>query len=367
MLPFSLVYSDGFYLDMGAHVFPGEKYSLVHARLLETNAATPQDFVAPDSISTEDVLRVHEKGYVDRLLHGTLHPEEIRRMELAYSKKLVDATLLGCGGTLLAARLALRDGVACCIGGGFHHAHPAHGEGFCILHDVAIALHRLIADHLIHTAMVIDLDVHQGNGTAAIFPPVPKNRDVILSGAKDTSPFSETSVQKDLPSRAERSEVEGPAFFHEQLAAGTLTGLATPSAEGIFTLSLHQLNNYPQLKPPSSIDVHLEDGTNDADYMAALDRALNIAIARHRPDLVIYIAGADPYIHDQLGGLALTIPGLRERDTRVFRFAQMNQLPIVGVYAGGYARDVKDTVAIHSNTVLAAAEVFHFQGQRVAD
>jgi acetoin utilization deacetylase AcuC-like enzyme len=326
MLPFSLVYSDGFYLDMGPHVFPGEKYSLVHARLLETRAASPPDFIAPEPIAREDLLRVHDAGYIDRLLHGTLDPVEIRRMELAYSKRLVDATLLGCGGTLLAARLALRDGVACCLGGGFHHAYPAHGEGFCILHDVAIALRRLMGDRAIRSALVIDLDVHQGNGTAAIFPP------------------------------------QGAVILSEQLSAGILMGSNRPSAERVFTLSLHQFNNYPGFKPPSSIDVHLNDGTEDAEYMSALDRALAIAIKRHRPDLVVYIAGADPYVHDQLGGLALTIKGLRERDARVFRFAQTNQLPIVSVYAGGYARDVNDTVTIHTNTVLAAADIFHFHG-----
>jgi len=324
MLPFALIYSDGFYLDMGPHVFPGEKYSLVHARLLETQAASPQDFIEPESIAGEDLLRVHDAGYIDRLLNGTLDPFEIRRMELAYSKRLVDATLLGCGGTLLAAQRALRDGVACSIGGGFHHAYPDHGEGFCILHDVAIALRRLMADRAIRSALVIDLDVHQGNGTAAIF----------------------------LPQKA--------AARREQLSAGLLTGSASPSAEGVFTISLHQFNNYPQLKPPSSIDVHLNDDTGDAEYLSALDRTLAIAIEQHRPDLVVYIAGADPYINDQLGGLALTIKGLRERDTHVFRFAQTNQLPIVSVYAGGYARDVNDTVTIHTNTILAAADVFHF-------
>jgi acetoin utilization deacetylase AcuC-like enzyme len=326
MLPFALIYSDGFYLDMGPHVFPGEKYSLVHARLLETRSASPQDFIEPKPIAREDLLRVHDPGYIDRLLNGTLDPFEIRRMELAYSKRLVDATLLGCGGTLLAAQLALRDGIACCIGGGFHHAYPAHGEGFCILHDVAVALRRLLADRAIRSALVIDLDVHQGNGTAAIFPP------------------------------------QNPVTLREQLPAGLLTGSASPSAEGVFSISLHQFNNYPQLKPPSSIDVHLDDGTRDADYLSALDRALAIAIERHRPDLVVYIAGADPYIHDQLGGLALTINGLRKRDTHVFRFAQTNQLPIVTVYAGGYARDVNDTVTIHTNTILAATDVFHFHG-----
>ncbi len=176
MLPFSLVYHDGFYLPLGAHVFPGEKYRLVHERLLTTGAAAESDFVRPQTIALEDVLRVHEAGYVERLINGTLSEAEILQMELPYSKALVDATLLGCGGTLQAARLALRDGAACSIGGGFHHAHADHGEGFCILHDVAIALARLLQDGAIERAMVIDLDVHDGNGTAAIFPPAGEHR-----------------------------------------------------------------------------------------------------------------------------------------------------------------------------------------------
>ena len=171
MLPFSLIYSDGFYLPLGGHVFPGEKYRLIHERLLDTRAATESDFVTPKTIAMDDVLRVHERGYVERLVGGTLSEEEILQTELPYSRALVDATLLGCGGTLEAAQLAMGDGVACAIGGGFHHAHRDHGEGFCILHDVAIALARLLRDGTIQRAMVIDLDVHDGNGTAAIFPP----------------------------------------------------------------------------------------------------------------------------------------------------------------------------------------------------
>src|ERR1700747_2863181 len=176
MLPFSLVYHDGFYLPLGAHVFPGEKYRLVHERLLETRAAGESDFLQPQTIAMEDVLRVHERGYVERLLNGTLFHEEILRKELPYSKALVEATMLSCGGTLEAARLALRNGAACSIGGGFHHAHPGHGEGFCILHDVAIALARLLHDGEIERAMGIDLDVHAGNGTAAVFPPASEHR-----------------------------------------------------------------------------------------------------------------------------------------------------------------------------------------------
>jgi acetoin utilization deacetylase AcuC-like enzyme len=325
MLPFSLVYDDGFYLPLGAHVFPGEKYKLVHLRLLETSAAAESDFVRPQAIALEDVLRVHEQEYVKRLIEGTLSEEEILQMELPYSKELIDATLLGCGGTLEAARLALRNGMACSIGGGFHHAHRGHGEGFCILHDVAIALARLLQDGQIERAMVIDLDVHDGNGTAAIFPPV---------GEKQRGP----------------------------LRYGVASGTMMPSAEGVFTLSMHQQNNYPAYKPPSSLDVPLADGTDDAEYLEVLERALEAAFARFRPQLIAYIAGADPYMEDKLGGLALTIEGLKRRDRMVFRTAQSVGAPVFSVYAGGYAMRVEDTVTIHTNTVLAAAEVFSFHG-----
>jgi acetoin utilization deacetylase AcuC-like enzyme len=328
MLPFSLVYHDGFYLPLGAHVFPGEKYGLIHERLLETGAATESDFARPEMVAMEDVLRVHDRGYIERLIDGTLSEKEILQMELPYSKTLVDATLLGCGGTLEAARLALRDGAACAIGGGFHHAHRDHGEGFCILHDVAIALARMRNDRAIERAMVIDLDVHDGNGTAAIFPPADEHR----RGSSGS------------------------------LRYGVASGSMMPSAEGVFTLSMHQQNNYPAYKPPSSLDVSLADGTDDAEYLEALERALDAAFAHFQPQLIAYVAGADPYAEDQLGGLALTIEGLKQRDRTVFRAAQLAGVPVFSVYAGGYARRVEDTVTIHANTVLAAAEIFSFHG-----
>jgi acetoin utilization deacetylase AcuC-like enzyme len=325
MLPFSLVYHHRFYLPLGTHVFPGEKYELIHRRLRETGTAAESDFVRPQTIAMEDVLRVHERGYIERLVNGTLADEEILRMELPYSKALVEATLLGCGGTLEAARLALRRGAACSIGGGFHHAHRGHGEGFCILHDVAIALARLLHDGEIERAMVIDLDVHDGNGTAAIFPPT-----------------------------GERPR--------ESLRYGMASGSMEPSADGVFTLSMHQQNNYPMYKPPSSLDVPLADGTDDAEYLEALEAALDTAFKHFRPQLIAYVAGADPYVEDKLGGLALTIDGLKQRDRTVFRAAQSAGAPIFSVYAGGYAMRVEDTVTIHANTVLAAAEVFSFHG-----
>jgi acetoin utilization deacetylase AcuC-like enzyme len=301
------------------------KYRLIRERLLKTGAAVESDFTTAETIAIEDVLRVHERGYVERLIAGTLSEEEIRQMELPYSREIVDATLLGCGGTLEAARLALRDGAACTIGGGFHHAHADHGEGFCILNDVAVALARLLHDGAIETAMVIDLDVHDGNGTAAIFPPAGERR-------------------------------------RETLRYGVASGSMMPSAAGVFTLSMHQQNNYPAYKPPSSLDVPLADGTDDAEYQEALEAALDAAFAHFRPQLIAYVAGADPYVDDKLGGLALTIDGLKQRDRTVFRAAQLAGAPVFSVYAGGYAKQVEDTVTIHTNTVLAAAEVLSFHG-----
>ncbi len=326
MVPFPLIYREGFYLPFGkAHVFPGVKYKLIRERLVATGMATEQSFTAAERIDIADVLRVHEAGYVDRLVNGTLAQSEIRRMELPYSKTLVEATLLGCGGTLLAARLALEHGVTISVGGGFHHAHSDHGEGFCMLHDVAIALRRLLHDDVVRRVLVVDLDVHHGNGTAAIFPPVD----------------SVTGVR-----------------LEEKVACGTLVGPAMPSAEGVFTLSMHQRKIYPAYKPPSSMDVHLDDGTADADYLSALDRTLALAFEQFTPELIAYVAGSDPYYDDKLGSLALTIDGLRKRDEMVFRSARQRGISIFSVYAGGYARKLEDTVTIHANTVLAAADVF---------
>jgi len=202
------------------------------------------------------------------------------------------------GGTIAAAQHALHDGFGCNLGGGFHHAYPGHGEGFCAIHDVAVALRRLQHDKNIQKAMVVDTDVHHGNGTAAIF-------------AKDDS---------------------------------------------VFTLSIHQENNYPALKPPSTIDLNMEDGVSDDEYLAALLPAVRRGLEKSRPDMLFYVGGADPYREDQLGGLALTLDGLKTRDRLVFQEARRRGIPVVTTLAGGYARRVEDTVQIHVNTVIAAHE-----------
>jgi acetoin utilization deacetylase AcuC-like enzyme len=322
MLPFKLIYSDDYFLPIGAHVFPAEKYKLIHDRLLATGIAEPNDFVEPKSATDDEISLAHTTEYVRKLRTGTLSPAEEMLMEIPYSKQLVDAFWLAAGGSIMAAESALRDSVAFNIGGGFHHAYPDHGEGFCMVHDVAVAIRRMQKDKKIERAMTVDCDVHQGNGTAAIFPP------------------SKASLNR-LPS--------------------ALPGTAKISSEAndsVFTISLHQANNYPAIKPPSSIDVNLPDGTTDEQYLQWLDNALSSGLRQFTPELICYIAGADPYREDQLGGLALTIDGLKKRDELLFKVAKARGIPVMVTYAGGYARRVEDTVTIHSNTVVAAKEIF---------
>ena len=319
--PFKIIYSDGYYLPIGAHVFPAEKYRLIHQRLLETGVAHPADFLEPLPASDDDIRLVHSESYVHKLLTGTLSAGEVQLMELPYSKQLVAAFWLAAGGSILAAQCALRDGVAFNIGGGFHHAFPDHGEGFCMIHDVAVAIRRMLKDGKISRAMTVDCDVHHGNGTAAIFPPA-------------------RNVANLLPS-------------------ATPGGTSIPSkGQSVYTISLHQQNNYPAVKPPSAIDVNLPDGTTDDQYLHWLDNALSSGLRQFTPELICYIAGADPYAQDQLGGLSLTIEGLKQRDLLVFKVARTRGIPVMVTYAGGYARHVEDTITIHCNTVAAAKEVF---------
>ena len=331
MLPFKLVYSDDYYLPIGAHVFPAEKYRMICRRLLQEGTAEESDFVAPSAAADDDILLVHTPEYVRKLKTGTLSPFEEAQMEVPYSPDLVKAFWLSAGGSILASRLALEQGVAFNIGGGFHHAFPDHGEGFCMIHDVAVGIKRMHRDGKLRRAMTVDCDVHDGNGTAAIFPP--------KSRAGQPLPSS-SAVQLNL--RAVHAQMRDSS-------AGEME---------VFTISLHQANNYPMHKPPSSIDVNLPDGIEDEQYLGWLEQALSSALRQFEPELICYIAGADPYEQDQLGGLALTIEGLKKRDELVFQVARMRNIPIMVTYAGGYAQHVQDTVTIHCNTVVAAKEVF---------
>jgi acetoin utilization deacetylase AcuC-like enzyme len=328
MLPFKLIYSDDYYLPIGAHVFPAEKYRRIRDRLLELGVAGAEDFLVPEPATDQEILLVHTPQYVEKLKTGTLSPREELELEIPYSPELVRAFWLAAGGSILAAQHALRDGIAVSIGGGFHHAFPDHGEGFCMIHDVAVAIRRMQRDDKIRTAMTVDCDVHHGNGTAAIFGGVRIPSDPLPSAT--------------------------PATL-DPVRAGTTRNA---HAGDVFTISLHQENNYPPVKPPSSIDVDLPDGIGDDDYLGWLDNALSSGLRQFAPDLLCYIAGADPYREDQLGGLNLTIEGLKKRDELVFRVAEARGIPVMVTYAGGYARKVEDTVTIHTNTIIAAKEVF---------
>jgi acetoin utilization deacetylase AcuC-like enzyme len=328
MLPFKLVYSDDYYLPIGSHVFPAEKYKCIHDRLLASGIAAPSDFVAPQPATDRDVLLVHTPQYVQKLKTGTLNVREELELEVPYSPELVRAFWLNAGGSILAAEHALSDGVAISIGGGFHHAFPDHGEGFCMIHDVAIAIRRMQRDGKIRTAMTVDCDVHQGNGTAAIF----------------------------TPHAAGESVASGPTFA-ENSSWMDETRMAGSQVEDVFTISLHQQNNYPANKPPSSIDMNLPDGIGDGEYLACLGDALSMGLSKFKPQLICYLAGADPYCEDQLGGLSLTIDGLKRRDELVFRAARTEGIPVMVTLAGGYALKLEDTLTIHCNTVIAAKEV----------
>jgi len=299
MLPFRLVYHERYDLHLGDHVFPSKKFKWLHDRMLWTRFAVKEDYVAPEPATDADLELAHDAEWVRKLSRGTLSYQEILQLEIPYSRYMVEAFWLAAGGTILAARQALETGIGFNVGGGFHHAFPDHGEGFCAINDIAVAIRRLQRDGLIERAMVVDTDVHHGNGTAAIF-------------AGDRS---------------------------------------------VFTLSIHQLNNYPAQKPPSSLDIHLADGVGDAEYLNRLGNGYRAALALFKPQLLMFVSGADPYYEDQLGGLSLTMEGLKERDSLVIGTARKHGIPVAIVLAGGYAQSVEDTVSIHANTAVVAKEI----------
>ena len=299
MLPFKLVYHPNYDLNLGPHGFPSQKFRLMQLMLLREGIAGPEDFVLPEEASDVDLLRVHTAEWIGKLRNGTLTASDIMKLEVPYSPELARACWLAAGGSILAGQMALRDGFGCNLGGGFHHAYANHGEGFCAINDVAVAIRRLQADGAIRKAMVVDTDVHHGNGTAHIF------RD----------------------------------------------------DESVFTISIHQLNNYPAHKPASNVDLNLDDRVEDDEYLETLLPVVAESLEKFGPDIVFYVGGADPFCEDQLGGLMLTKKGLKERDRRVFEEARKRGVPMATTLAGGYARQVEDTVRIHMNTILAAREV----------
>jgi len=298
-MPVPVVYHEGYAVDIGRHVFPTAKYRLVLERLLRTGVIAAGQIRRPEPVTDEQVLLVHTPDYVRKLRSGTFTWEEEATREVPFSPGLREGSWLAAGGSLLAGTLALDFGAAVHLGGGFHHAFPDHGEGFCVIHDVAIAVRAMFRTGRIRRAAIVDLDVHHGNGSAVIFADDPE----------------------------------------------------------VFTFSMHQQNNYPAWKPRSDLDVGLADGTCDADYLALLERHLPEILERHGPELVYYLAGADPYEQDQLGGLGLTLDGLRRRDEFVFERCLGAGARVAALLAGGYATRTEDTVEIHCGTVRAAEKV----------
>ncbi len=297
--PFRFVYSDSYWMvDLGNHVFPIKKYRLIYERLL-TAGAHRDNFLTPEPVSDLDLRLVHTDRYIRKVREGKLSHSEMLALEIPYCRECVDFALLTVGGTILAAEQALESGLCIHIGGGFHHAFSGHGEGFCIFNDVAVALEKMKQKDRIRRAMVVDCDVHQGNGTAEI-------------------------------------------FAHEDY---------------VFTFSLHQMDIYPAEKIRSSEDVGLWSGDGDEPYLSALRDRFPRLYEMFRPDLVFYLAGADPFKGDQLGGLELSMEGLRQRDRAVIEHARKADLPLVIVLAGGYAFDIQDTVSIHMNTIETARQV----------
>ncbi len=300
MNDFRLFYSPYYYADIGEnHVFPIKKFELVRDVLLNEGTLTHDEIIEPQSAAIEDLLLVHTEDYVSRLTNGTLTAKEIRKLGLPWSESLVRRTFLAVSGTINAARYALKNGISSNLAGGTHHAFPDRGEGFCVLNDVAVAIRVLQREKLAKRFLIIDCDVHQGNGTAFIF--------------KDESE--------------------------------------------VFTFSMHGAKNYPLFKEISNLDIELPDKTGDTEYLETLEQVLP-RVFLHNADIVFYLGGADPFEKDKLGRLSLTFDGLRKRDEMVLRYAKENQTPIVTVMSGGYALDIKDTVEIHCNTIRAVKDVF---------
>ncbi|MFH1864666.1 MAG: histone deacetylase [Candidatus Eisenbacteria bacterium] len=294
-----LYYSDNYEADIGPHIFPMRKYRLVKEQLLKMGVARPDDFVEPEPASVADALLVHTDAYVGKLMNGTLSALEEATLELPYSQELVEKSFLGAGGTIAAVRSSFERGVGVNIAGGLHHAFPDHGEGFCVLNDVAMGVATALEDSLATRIATVDCDVHQGNGTAATF-------------ARD---------------------------------------------ERVFTFSIHQEMNYPMVKPPSNLDIGLPNGADGALYLSNLGDALDTIFTEFWPELIVYVAGADPYEHDLLGGLKLTKRDLADRDEMIMSACTSRGVPFVVTLAGGYAERASDTAEIHASAIARAITI----------
>lgn len=293
-----IFYHDHFVLPLPAgHRFPMSKYALLRQRVEEGALAPPQHMQVPQGASDDQLQLAHTPDYVERIKRGTLDRKEVRRIGFPWSPQLVERSRRSVGSTIAAARWALREGVAVNLAGGTHHAGADWGQGYCVFNDAAVAARVVQREGLAQRVVILDCDVHQGNGTAAI-------------AADDPT---------------------------------------------IFTFSIHGARNFPFHKEPGDLDIGLEDGTEDEAYLEALERGVQRALNEAGADLAIYLAGADPYVGDRLGRLALSKEGLMQRDRLVFEMCGRVGLPVAVTMAGGYARQVEDTAEIHFQTVQAAA------------
>jgi len=294
-------YSDHFVLPLPeGHKFPMAKYSRLRERILAEGIVSPDDLQEAPLAAIEDLRLVHDAGYVDAVLNGTMAPEIQRRIGFPWSPQMVERSRRSVGATVAAAHAALDDGAAANLAGGTHHAFADRGEGFCVFNDVAVAARELQHSQLARRIAIVDLDVHQGNGTAAIF-----NGDA-----------------------------------------------------SVFTFSMHGDRNFPFKKEVSDLDVALADGTGDDEYLSLLQSHLPAVLNRHQPDFVFYLAGADPFEGDRLGRLRMTIDGLRTRDEIVMEACTSARLPVAISMSGGYANDVDAIVTIHTNTIRTACSAF---------
>ena len=297
-----VAHAPGYEINIGPHVWPTAKYRLVRQRLASSEAFA---FYEPDPATWDQISLVHTPTWVSRLRDCSMSEQEIQKLEIPWSPGIAKGFLKMTGGTTSTVRLALSDGVALHLGGGLHHAFPDHGEGFCPINDIAVGIRVVQQEGVLGRAAVIDCDVHQGNGTAVCF-------------------------------------ADDPA---------------------VFTFSIHQQNNYPVSKPDSDLDIGLRDLTTDDEYLERLQQGID-AVLRHAPECVVYVAGADPFADDKLGGLALTKRGLQERDRRVLRIMRSAGIPVAIVLAGGYADRLEDIVDIHVGTAQEALDAYRAVAER---
>jgi len=294
-------YAPGYFAPIGEnHIFPMRKFEGLHAYLTEENIVAPSDVITPQLVDTSTLLRVHTPRYLDAILNGNLQKREARKLGLPWTPQLATRSQLAVQGTINAGLMALQDGVSGNLAGGTHHAMPDGGEGFCVFNDVAIAIKALKSAMWIRKALVIDCDVHQGNGTAHIF-------------ANDPD---------------------------------------------VFTFSLHGEKNYPFIKPPSTLDIGLPDKTGDKVYLQTLGDALDSIFSRFTPDLVFYLGGIDPLETDHFGRLSLSFEGLKRREELVIKTVRDKGFPLVLLLSGGYAPTVKETVLAHAQMFVAARKIY---------